>query len=205
MAMGARTGNTVKVNLTAKTARIEVGGYSVVTENYNGAYVSPVVRANSGDVVAARLENLLAPRKRLDGHEGHGDASENPTNLHYFHGGIVTPNNSRRPNDPSSIDASQGNGDNIYVHLRAGRDVDGKPNSFEFNVPIPGEGELDARVLEGEGSLPPKIAHPPGLNWYHSHLHGLSSTQVMGGLSGLLSVGDDKANERGRNGAQRAG
>ena len=89
---------------------------------------------------------------------------------------------------------AEGNGDNIYVHLKAGRDVDGKPNSFDFNVPIPGEGELDARVLEGEGSLPPKIAHPPGLNWYHSHLHGLSSTQVMGGLSGLLSVGDDKAN-----------
>jgi len=184
------TGNKVKVNLTANSGRIEVGGYSVVTEHYNGTYVPPVVRANPGDIVAAHLENLLAPRKQLDGHEdmAHGDASENPTNLHYFHGGIVTPRNARPP-----LDASEGTGDNVYVHLKAGRDVEGKPNSFEFEVPIAGEGELDARVLEGEGNQP-KIAHPLGLNWYHSHLHGISSDQVMGGLSGLLSVGDDDAN-----------
>jgi FtsP/CotA-like multicopper oxidase with cupredoxin domain len=199
-----RSGNKVKINLTANTSRIEVGGYSVVTEHYNDSYVPPVVRANPGDIVAAHLENLLASRIGSDGHcivhgdQPHGDKCENPTNLHYFHGGIVTPNNSWRADDPSSIDASQGNGDNIYVHLKAGRDVDGKPNSFDFVVPIPGEEELDGRVLEAEpevkGDPPPKIAHPPGLNWYHSHLHGISSDQVMGGLSGLLSVGDDKAN-----------
>jgi hypothetical protein len=59
------------------------------------------------------------------------------------------------------------------------------------NVPIPGEDELDARVLEGESGG--KISHPDGLNWYHSHLHTISSTQVMGGMSGLLSVGKDSA------------
>lgn len=194
-----KPGNRVKINLTAETSRIEVGGYSVVTEHYNDSYIPPVVRANAGDIVAAHLENLLASRKAPDGRgcivhgdTPHGDKCENPTNLHYFHGGIVTPNNSRRPGDPSSIDASQGNGDNIYVHLGAGRDVDGKPNAFDFKVPIPGEGELDARVLEGEANG--WIAHPPGLNWFHSHLHGISSDQVMGGLSGLLSVGEDKAN-----------
>ena len=45
-------------------------------------------------------------------------------------------------------------------------------------------------MLEGEG----KISHPNGLNWYHSHMHGISSDQVMGGLAGLLSVGEDNAN-----------
>jgi hypothetical protein len=54
------------------------------------------------------------------------------------------------------------------------------------------EKELDARVLEGKGW----ISHPDGLNWYHSHMHGISSDQVMGGLAGLLSVGEDKANVR---------
>ena len=49
---------------------------------------------------------------------------------------------------------------------------------------------LDARVIDGAGVIP----HPSGLNWYHAHLHGRSSDQVMGGLSGLLSVGDAKAN-----------
>src|SRR5690606_17310470 len=30
--------------------------------------------------------------------------------------------------------------------------------------------------------------HNPGLYWYHSHLHGISEAQVMGGLSGGLIV-----------------
>jgi FtsP/CotA-like multicopper oxidase with cupredoxin domain len=177
----------IKVNLTAKTAPIEVGGYTVKTENYNGAYLSPVIEAMPGDTVAAHLENSLhEPIATTDRQTmAHGAAGENPTNLHYFHGGIVTPNNARPP-----IDASKGNGDNIYVRLKNGTDEAGKPNSFDYNVPIPGENELDARVLEGEG----KISHPNGLNWYHSHMHGISSDQVMGGLAGLLSVGEDNAN-----------
>ena len=43
--------------------------------------------------------------------------------------------------------------------------------------------------LEQTGVIP----HPNGLNWYHSHLHGRSSDQVMGGLWAPL-VGDAKAN-----------
>ena len=166
----------VQVNLTATTEEIQVGGYRVVTENYNGSYLSPVVEAIPGDTVAALLKNQLKPRAP-SGRHVHGRADDNATNLHYFHGGIVTPNNARPPED-----ASQGNGDNVFVYLKSGA------NPFPYEVPIPNN--LDARVLEKRGS----IAHPNGLNWYHSHLHGRSSDQVMGGLSGLLSVGDAKAN-----------
>ena len=173
----------VQVNLKAASTIIKVGGYSVKTENFNGSYLSPVVEAIPGDTVAAFLENRLEQRQPSDPHvAGHGSATENPTNLHYFHGGIVTPNNARRPNDPDDEAASKGNGDNIYVHLKRNAEP------FTYEVPIPRE--LDARVLE----LPGVIPHPSGLNWYHSHLHGWSSDQVMAGLSGLLSVGDAKAN-----------
>jgi hypothetical protein len=127
-----------------------------------------------GDTVAAYLENRLLPRPH--GEMVQGDADENPTNLHYFHGGIVSPNNPR-PH------VELGTGDNIYVHLKSG-------GHHDFEVPIPGKNSLNARVLEGEGF----ISHPPGLNWYHSHLHGISSDQVIGGMSGLISVGDAKAN-----------
>jgi FtsP/CotA-like multicopper oxidase with cupredoxin domain len=179
--------DTVKINLTANTGPIKVGGYTVITEHYNDSYLPPVVEAMPGDTVAAHLTNLLAPLQSSAG-MNHGDTNENPTNLHYFHGGIVTPNNSRPP-----IDASQGNGDNIYVHLKNGLHNGGKLYSFDFNVPIPKE--LDGRVLEAEASNS-KIPYPTGLNWYHSHLHGISSDQVSGGMSGLLSVGDAKANLR---------
>jgi FtsP/CotA-like multicopper oxidase with cupredoxin domain len=175
--------NKLQVDLTAEKTLIEVGGYKVTTENYNGNYLTPVIEAMPGDKVAAHLVNILPPRS----HDGmrHGDADENPTNLHYFHGGIVSPHNARAL---TGIDASQGNGDNIYVYLKNGKG-DAAPY-FDFEVPIPGENELDARVLDRTGH----IAHPLGLNWYHSHLHHISSDQVMGGMSGLLSVGDAKAN-----------
>jgi FtsP/CotA-like multicopper oxidase with cupredoxin domain len=94
----------VKVRLTAETAPIEVDGYKVTTENYNGNYLTPVIEVMPGDTVAAHLENILLPRQ----HDGmpHGDSDENPTNLHYFHGGIVSPNNAQPK------DARLGNGDN---------------------------------------------------------------------------------------------
>jgi FtsP/CotA-like multicopper oxidase with cupredoxin domain len=173
--------HTIKVNLKAQTSCIKVGGYTVKTENYNGTYLTPVIEALPGDTVAADLVNSLDKPLAID------DTQDvNPTNLHYFHGGIVSPNNARPK------DARDGTGDNIYVWRKNG--TDSKP--FPFSVPIPGVdvlgvGELDARVLEGKkGTF---IPHPPGLDWWHSHLHGKSSNQVMGGMSGLLSVGEDKA------------
>ena len=173
--------NEIKVNLTAASAPIAVGGYKVITGNYNGNYLTPVIEAMPGDTLSAHLVNSLPPKA----HGGtHGDAGDNPTNLHYFHGGIVSPNNARpKP-------AELGNGDNVYVHLKSGLNADGKPNSFDLEVPIPGEQELDGRVLESAGF----ISHPLGLNWYHSHMHGMSADQVMGGMSGFLSVGEATAN-----------
>lgn len=179
--------NRVKLDLTAASASVDIGGYKVVTENYNGSYVTPVVEALPGDTVAAHLVNALPPAPPAASHAGmqHGDPTDNPTNLHYFHGGIVSPRNAIRPKPG---DPETGNGDNVYVHLKSG--PAGQPNSFDFDVAIPGEDGLDARVLEGTGY----ISHPVGLNWYHSHMHGISSVQVAGGMSGLLSVGEAMAN-----------
>jgi hypothetical protein len=183
-------GNVVEVNLTSRRAGgndpslgLQVAGYRVKTEAYNDQYLTPVIQAMPGDAVAAHLENALEARE----HRVHMHGPSNLTNLHYFHGGIVTPRNWGPPpkNDqPEGKDGPNlGNGDNIYVHLR-GAGADAKSNTFDFYVPIPGRTRpLDGRVLEKPGP----IEHPSGLNWYHSHLHGYSSDQVKGGMSGLLS------------------
>jgi FtsP/CotA-like multicopper oxidase with cupredoxin domain len=137
----------VKIFLEAQSERIVVGGYRVTTENY-GTYVPPVVEAGPGDTVAAQLTNSLQkpalppPHSHGDQETNPVDSEENPTNLHYFHGGIVTPNNSR------PMDARLGNGDNIYVYRKRGE-------AFDFSVPIPGE--LDARVLELDTMAPSRI------------------------------------------------
>jgi hypothetical protein len=53
--------NDVKITLTAASAEINVGGYKVTTENYNGNYLTPIVEAMPGDTVSARLVNGLTP------------------------------------------------------------------------------------------------------------------------------------------------
>ena len=40
--------------------------------------------------------------------------------------------------------------------------------------------------LDYEVSIP--LTQPPGLYWYHAHLHGLAEHQIMGGLSGTIVV-----------------
>lgn len=192
----------VKVILTAETADIDVAGYRVKTENYNRKYLPPIIEANAGDAVAARLINKLKSRDMLASgekpappklgpavhHHAAAQPKGNPTNLHFFHGGIVTPRNDRERYGQDAAGAPGApKGDNVYVVLPSG----GAP--IDYDVPIPGEGELDGGVLDAPGTT---IAHPAGLNWYHSHLHGISSGQILGGLSGLLSVGEATANVR---------
>jgi FtsP/CotA-like multicopper oxidase with cupredoxin domain len=55
-----------------------------------------------------------------------------------------------------------GNSDNIHLSVAPG-------DRFSYEVRIP-------------------PTQPPGLYWYHSHIHGLSEQQVMRGLSGALVV-----------------
>jgi suppressor of ftsI len=53
-------------------------------------------------------------------------------------------------------------GDDVFVAADSGQ-------SLQYRVPVP-------------------VTHEPGLYWYHSHRHGESERQVMGGLSGGLIV-----------------
>jgi hypothetical protein len=130
----------VEISLKAVTDKIKVGGYLVQTENYNASYVSPVVEAYAGDTAAVRFENLLEPRQPsptrgiVHAHR----TSDNPTNLHFFHGGVVTPHNARDPSDSTDRPARFGDGDNIYTHWNRG------DAAFTYQVPIPST--LDARV-----------------------------------------------------------
>lgn len=55
-----------------------------------------------------------------------------------------------------------GDSDNVHIVVAPG-------DSFHYAVRIPPD-------------------QPPGLYWYHAHLHGLSERQVTGGLSGALVV-----------------
>ena len=67
---------------------------------------------------------------------------------------------------------------NIHFHGLHVSPVGSSDNIFR----VIGPGETAKYVLD----IP--IDHPEGTFWYHSHLHGLSTVQVGGGLSGLLVI-----------------
>ncbi len=55
-----------------------------------------------------------------------------------------------------------GNSDNPHLAIQPGHSLD-----YEVRIPL---------------------TQPPGLYWYHAHLHGLAEHQIMGGLSGTIVV-----------------
>ncbi|MER9195748.1 multicopper oxidase domain-containing protein [Mesorhizobium australicum] len=160
------------VALTATTSPVQVGGYRVETENYNGTYLPPILELNAGDTLRVRLLDALEAASQAGGMM-HDMQMEQATNLH-THGLIVSPNN--------AADPTHGNGDNVFVSLRRGEWLD-------YSIKIPTA--LPASILDGTAGT---IPHPGGLYWYHSHIHGLSAMQVAGGMSGVMSIGPSDAN-----------
>ena len=175
---------TLTLSLTATAGPVDVAGYKISeTQNYNGTYLGPLVELRAGDLFKVRFLNALSPAGvRLGGHQhGQGGASApNVTNLH-THGLIVTPNN--------ATENAKGDGDNVFAQI-------GRGQSLDYNIKIPTA--LPASLLDLPSGI---IPHPTGLYWYHAHLHGISASQLAGGMSGLLSIGRADENVAGADAA----
>lgn len=67
--------------------------------------------------------------------------------------------------------------------------VEGQPGATtSYRVDIPGT--LPGLML-GSGTQPQ--AYPSGLNWFHSHMHSRTAADVMNGQTGMLYIGDLRA------------
>jgi FtsP/CotA-like multicopper oxidase with cupredoxin domain len=128
-----------------------------------------------GDHLRMRLVNRLPPLP-ADAVNGHGsDAmmnammAANPVNIH-THGLIVAPRKAS-PADPSY-------GDYVYVL--------GYPAGKLPPMVSPDETATD-RPIQYDIYIPPH--HPPGIYWFHPHVHGLNINQLSEGLSGIITIG----------------
>jgi L-ascorbate oxidase len=128
-----------------------------------------------GDHLRMRLVNHLPPAP-ADAIYAHGSGATmsgmlaaNPVNIH-THGLIV------EPRKADSTDPTYG--DYAYVlEYPAGKlpsMID--PDETATNKPI----QYDIYI-------PPN--HPPGIYWFHPHVHGLSINQISEGLSGIITIG----------------
>jgi FtsP/CotA-like multicopper oxidase with cupredoxin domain len=132
---------------------------------------SPTLRVHPGDLLVLRLHNALIDL---------GDAPLTGEAAH-AHSSTVA------PADPCTSGAMTAVSTNLHFH---GLTLPPRCHQDEVirTSIAPGDGAFEYRFR-----IPP--GEPPGLYWYHPHIHGFSSVQVQGGASGALIVeGLERAN-----------
>ncbi len=130
-----------------------------------------------GDTLRVRLVNHLPTVTDANHIADDPYLINNPTNLH-THGLIVEPHRAVGPADHF--------GDYVFA-LVTNPQNNAVPPGVKAVTPVhPG---ID--VVNGAAEYVYNIdkTHPPGLMWFHPHLHGISLNQVNSGLAGALTIG----------------
>jgi len=160
------------------------------TECLPGTAASPYggvhLRLGPDDRLNIRLVNRLPPAPDAEACIEHPALAGNPTNLH-THGLIVEPHRAMAPGDPY--------GDYVFLELRnpanAGARCAGAPAHAGHGAHgAGGASHPDTDVVDDAVEYRFDLhRHPPGLFWFHPHVHGLTVNQVSSGMAGAISVG----------------
>ena len=160
------TGMVVPGRLVIRdTARPDVGPYTVTLPGY-GADPASAADSYRPFLLAAAPGDTL----RIDvvNQLGAAEPLGGAVNLH-THGIITSP----RPCTPL--------GDDVFV-----ADQPGTTTSYRIDIPA----TLPGAQL---GSQAAQVAYPSGLQWFHAHLHERTADDLQAGQTGLLYVGDLRA------------
>lgn len=136
---------------------------------------SPTLRVKPGDELILNLKNNLTDS---------GSSAPAPANRQTHHHG-----NSAASSDPCQSGLMSATSTNLHFHgltvppvchqddvLKTSIQPDDPPFEYRFRIPDD---------------------EPPGLYWYHPHIHGFSTHQVLGGASGALVVeGIERTNSK---------
>jgi FtsP/CotA-like multicopper oxidase with cupredoxin domain len=153
----------LKLELTVHNAKQSDGSIRYCYIDENGAE-SPTLRVNPGDLVVLTLRNDLtafgtgAPTTAH--RHGHVDAKKNGNSCT---GELMTPESTNLHFHGLTIPPVCHQDDVLHTSTQPGD----PPFEYRFRVP------------ENQ---------PPGLYWYHPHIHGFTKQQVLGGASGALIV-----------------
>ncbi len=130
-----------------------------------------------GDKLRVRLVNNLPTVTDADHIVDDPYLINNPTNLH-THGLIVEPHRAVGPGDTF--------GDYVFAQVINPANQAVPPGVTAVTPVHPG---LDLVQGAAEYEYNIDATHPPGLMWFHPHLHGVSLNQVTAGLAGALTIG----------------
>jgi FtsP/CotA-like multicopper oxidase with cupredoxin domain len=132
---------------------------------YKDSVESPNLRINPGDLLVLRLKNELPSAPTATG----------------------THPNTNKAGDPCLRSQMNGSSTNLHFHGLMVPPVCHQDDVLHTSIQ-PTDAPFEYRIR-----IPPD--QPPGLYWYHPHLHGLTRAQVVGGASGALIIeGIERAN-----------
>ena len=163
----------LKVELTVRNERQSDGStrYCYVLGDGNQ---SPTLRLKPGELLILSLRNRLSDTSSARTHAAHADHAV-PGDKH-----------DRTP-DPCTSGVMTLTSTNLHFHGLTLPPVCHQDEVFKTSIqPTDPPFEYRFHIPTDE---------PPGLYWYHPHIHGFSSQQVLGGASGALIVeGIERAN-----------
>lgn len=133
---------------------------------------SPTLRLNPGDLLILNLKNDLT---RYESSTGSNHVHEHARSKHVA--------------NPCTSGAMSATSTNLHFHGLTVPPVCHQDDVLKTSIqPDDPRFEYRFRIPENE---------PPGLYWYHPHIHGFSTTQVLGGASGALIIeGIERANPK---------
>jgi FtsP/CotA-like multicopper oxidase with cupredoxin domain len=160
----------LKVDLTERNATESSGSTRYCFLDSAGNQ-SPTLRLNPGDLLILNLKNDLSD-------SGHGAAPA-------IHAHAKSQTNA----DPCKSGAMTATSTNLHFHGLTVPPVCHQDDVLKTSIqPSDAPFEYRFRVPANE---------PPGLYWYHPHIHGFSKAQVLGGASGALIIqGIERANRQ---------
>jgi FtsP/CotA-like multicopper oxidase with cupredoxin domain len=158
----------LKVDLTVHNFREKDGSTRYCYLLADGSQ-SPTLRLNPGDLLILRLKNELT------------DVAVSASSQAHVHASPVS------KADPCSSGLMSLTSTNLHFHGLTVPPVCHQDDVLKTSIqPDDPAFEYRFRIPEGE---------PPGLYWYHPHIHGFSTPQILGGASGALVVeGLERAN-----------
>jgi FtsP/CotA-like multicopper oxidase with cupredoxin domain len=161
----------LKVELTVENAKQRDGSVRYCYIDQNGKE-SPNLRVNPGDLVVLRLKNDLKDF----------DAGAPPATSNHTH---AMPEKNA---DACTSGLMAKTSTNLHFHGLTIAPVCHQDDVLKTSIQ-PGDPPFEYRFHIPENE-------PPGLYWYHPHIHGFTKIEVLGGASGALIVeGIERANK----------
>jgi FtsP/CotA-like multicopper oxidase with cupredoxin domain len=130
---------------------------------------SPTLRLHPGDTLILHLKNQL---EELDTSAQQPQGHAHSHDAHSAHGA--------KSSDPCSSGAMSAVSTNLHFHGLTMPPVCHQDDVLKTSIQ-PGDPPFEYRFQIPTGE-------PPGLYWYHPHIHGFSSPEVQGGASGAMII-----------------